>query len=188
MRRHALGICTAAVLAAAGLAMGGCATEEYVDQSVAAHNAQNDQQFSDVNARVDQVKADAQAALARANEAHKLAEGDFQHAVLFTDDSVKFDTASADLSADAKASLTAFADKIKSDNKNVYIEVQGHADARGAASYNNKLAQARADAVVTFLNTQGIPLYHMNQISYGERKSTGKGDQEDRRAVLIVMN
>ncbi|HVN02058.1 MAG TPA: OmpA family protein [Caulobacteraceae bacterium] len=178
----------ATALAAGGLALSACATQEYVDQSVAAHNAQNEQQFANVNARVDQVAADAQAALARANDAHKLAEGNFQHAVLFTDDSVKFDTASSQLSADAQASLTAFADKIKADNRNVYIEIQGHADQHGNAGYNNRLAQARADAVWRFLNTQGIPLYHMNQISYGESKPTGKGDAEDRRVVLIVMN
>ena len=186
MRNRQVWLATAFV--AGGLALSACATHEYVDQSIATHNAQNDQQFANVNTRVEQVAADAQLALARANEAHKLAEGDFQHAVLYTDDSVKFDTASAALSADAQASLTAFADKIKSDNKNVYIEIQGHADHRGSGPYNDDLAQARADAVWKFLNTQGIPLYHMDQISYGKTKPTGKSDQEDRRAVLIVMN
>lgn len=178
----------AAALAASGLAVSACATHEDVDQAVATHNAQNEQQFADVNSRVDQVNADAQAALARANAAHKLAEGNFQHAVLFTDDSVTFDTASSDLSADAQASLTAFADKIKADNRNVYIEVQGHTDHHGSEALNHRLGHARADAVVNFLATQGIPLYHMTPTSYGENQPTGKGDAEDRRVVLVVMN
>jgi outer membrane protein OmpA-like peptidoglycan-associated protein len=184
----------ATALAAGGLALSACATQEDVDKSIAEHNAQNQQQFAQtdqqiaaVNARVDQVGADAKAALVRANDAHKLAEGDFQHAVLYTDDSVKFDTGKSELSTEAQASLTAFADKIKSDNKNVYIEIEGHADARGATKYNHGLGQARADAVWRFLHDQGIPLYHMDRISYGENKVTGKGDTEDRRAVLIVM-
>ena len=178
----------AAALAAGGLALGACATQEDVDTSIAAHNAQNQEQFGSANARIDQVNADAQAALARANAAHKLAEGNFQHAVLFTDDSVKFNTASSKLSDEAKASLTAFADKIKSENRDVYIEIQGHADHRGSAASNKALGRARADSVMQFLHDQGIPLYHMNEISYGESRPTGKSDQEDRRAVLVVMN
>jgi peptidoglycan-associated lipoprotein len=178
----------AAALAAGGMAVSACATHEYVDTQNAAQNTQNEQQFASVNARVDAVNGDAQLALARAEAANKLATGDMQHTVLFTDDSVKFDTNSSDLSADSQASLTAFADKIKSENKNVYIEIQGHADGRGSVAYNNALAQARADAVLRFLNTQGLPLSNMNHISYGESKPTGKGEDDDRRAVLIVMD
>jgi peptidoglycan-associated lipoprotein len=173
---------------AAGMAVSACATHEDVDQKVAEHNAQNDQQFAAVHSRIDAVNGDAQLALARAEAANKLAAGDMQHTVLFTDDSVKFETNSSDLSPEAQASLTAFSDKIKSENKNVYIEIQGHADGRGSASYNNTLAQARADAVLRFLNTQGLPLSNMNNISYGESKPSGKGEDDDRRAVIIVMD
>src|SRR5579864_5670391 len=103
MRHHHTWL--AAVLVAGGLATGGCATQSYVDQQDAA-----------TNARIDEVRGDAQMALSRAEAAHKLAEGDFQHAVLFTDDTVKFDTDSSALSSDAQASLTAFAQRIRVDN------------------------------------------------------------------------
>ena len=187
MKRHALGACTA-VFIAGGLALSACATHEHVEQQISEHNAQNDQQFAAVHSRIDAVNGDAQAALARAEAANKLAAGDMQHTVLFTDDSVKFDTNSSDLSAESQASLTTFADKIKSANKNVYIEIQGHADGRGSAAYNNDLADARAESVVRYLNTAGIPLANMNHISYGESKPTGKGEDDDRRAVIIVMD
>ncbi len=186
MRRHLTWL--AGVLAAGGLGVSGCATHEYVDQSIAAHNAENQQQFASTNSRIDQVSADAQAALARAAAAHKLAEGNFQHSVLFTDDSVHFDTASANLSSDGQTALTALADKIKADNKNVYIEIEGHADTRGSMARNDQLGSDRAEAVRQFLHAQGIPLAHMDTISYGETKPTGKGDTEDRRAVVVVMN
>ena len=175
-------------LAAGGLAISACATEEYVDTSIAAHNAQNEQQFATVNSRMDQLNADTKNALARAEAAHKLAEGDFQHSVLYSDDSVKFATAKSDLSDEAKASLTAFADKLKSDNRNVYIEIQGHADSRGSEKSNKALGQARAEAVREFLAGQGVPLRRMDTISSGETKSTGKSEAEDRRAVLVVMD
>ena len=177
MRHKITGIWGAALLAGGVLTLGGCATQEYVDQRVSA-----------TDARVAQIDADARVALARAEDAHKLAEGNFQHAVLFTDDTVKFDMGSADLSDQAKASLTAFADKIKSNNQNVYIEVQGHADTRGSEESNHQLGHARADSVVSFLSTQGIPVYHMSPTSYGETNPTGKGEAEDRRVVLVVMN
>lgn len=167
----------AAALAAGGLVLSACVTQEYVDRGDAA-----------TNARVDEVKGDAAAALARAEAAHKLAEGDFQHAVLFTDDTVKFDTDSAALSSDAQASLTAFAEKVKADNRNVYIEIQGHADTTGSDEHNHQLGHDRATAVMEFLHDQGIPSYHLDATSYGETRPTGLGDAEDRRVVLVVMD
>jgi peptidoglycan-associated lipoprotein len=167
----------AAILAAGGLTLSACATEDYVDSQDAA-----------TNARVDAVNSDAQAALARADAAHRLAKGNFRHSVLFTDDSVKFDTNSSHLSADAQASLAAFADRIRSDDRNVYIEIQGHADDRGSEVRNHRLGHARAAAVMDFLNSRGIPLYHMSATSYGDTRPTGHGHAEDRRVVLVVMN
>lgn len=183
----------AAALMASGLALGACATEEYVDQSVAAHAAQNDATAAAEQARTEEVAAAARAAMARAQDAHKLAEGNFQHSVLMTDDSVRFASGKAALSADAQTSLTAFAQKIIAVNKDVYIEIQGHGDARGSKSFNMKLGAARADAVMRFLHDQGIPLYHMSTISYGEERpaapnTTAAGMAENRRVVLIVMN
>jgi peptidoglycan-associated lipoprotein len=175
MARHYVWL--AAVLAAGGVALGACATEEYVDKGDAA-----------ANARIDAASGEAQAALARAEAAHKLAEGNFRHAVLFVDDSVKFATGSSTLSGDAQAALAAFAEKVKADNRNVYIEIQGHADHVGSAASNHQLGHARADAVMDFLRDRGIPSYHMTATSFGEAHPTGRGHAEDRRVVLIVMN
>ncbi len=179
MKNHPIWLAT--VLAAGGLAMGGCATHQYVDRSIAEHNAQNQEQFASVS-------ADAQAALARANAAHKLAEENFQHAILFTDDTAKFNTDSSALSADTQASLIAFANRIKSDNKNVYIEVQGHTDATGSEASNHQLGHLRANAVADFLVTKGIPPYHLDATSYGEDYASGPAHPQDRRVVLVVMN
>ena len=82
--------------------------------------------------------------------------------------SIQFDTAKSDLSQDSQAKLTAFAEKIKSDNQNVYIEIQGHGDSRGSARRNMELGARRADVVRRYLMDQGIPLYHMSTISFGE--------------------
>jgi outer membrane protein OmpA-like peptidoglycan-associated protein len=150
-------------------------------------------QVQTLNTQVAQANSTAQQASAKADEAGRKAAGDFSHHVLFTDDSIQFDTAKSDLSQDSQAKLTAFAEKIKSDNQNVYIEIQGHADSRGANSYNMVLGAKRADAVRRYLMDQGIPLYHMTTISFGDDKpkapnTTSEGRDMNRRAVLVVEN
>jgi outer membrane protein OmpA-like peptidoglycan-associated protein len=159
---------------AAGLCVGGCATEEYVDQQVAA-----------TNARVD-------AALARAEEAHKLARGDFQHTVLMTNDQIKFASDASALSGAAMSTLASFAGTIRAENRNVHIEVIGHGDSTASSAHNLQLGQRRADAVVRFLHGQGIPLHHMSAVSYGEEQpkasnATPEGRAENRRVVLVVL-
>jgi outer membrane protein OmpA-like peptidoglycan-associated protein len=165
----------AAALAAAGLLIGGCATEEYVDQQIAA-----------TNARIDQVQA-------RAEEAHaKLASGDFQSTVLMMDDSVRFESNKSELSDSARASLANFAQRLKTENRNVHVEVVGHADSSGRTEHNLRLGQLRAEAVMRFLHTQGVPLHRMSAISYGEHmpraaNEAAAGRAENRRVVLVVM-
>ena len=88
--------------------------------------------------------------------------------MLFTDDSITFDTNKWALSQENQAKLTAFAEKIKTDNQNVYIEIQGHGDSRGSADRNLVLGERRANTVRRYLMDQGIPLYHMSTISFGE--------------------
>jgi outer membrane protein OmpA-like peptidoglycan-associated protein len=187
MRQQAVGLCIAALLAAGGLAVSGCATHEDVSEAIGEHNAQNQQQFAGQQAQIDQVKAESNAALARAEAAHKLADVDFKHEVVFTDDSVKFETGKSELSPDAQAALNTFAEKVKATNKNVFIEIEGHADSRGSATANNQLAAKRAEATRQYLRDQGIPLNRMETVSYGETRPTSSGDAEDRRVVMVVL-
>jgi outer membrane protein OmpA-like peptidoglycan-associated protein len=187
MRQQAVGVCIAALLAAGGLAVSGCATHEDVQQAIGEHNAENQQQHSSQQAEIDQLKGESAAALARAEAAHKLADVDFKHEVVFTDDSVKFETGKSDLSPEAQTSLNAFAEKVKAANKNVFIEIEGHADSRGSATSNNVLAAKRAEATRKYLRDQGIPLNRMETVSYGETRPTTSGDSEDRRVVLVVL-
>src|SRR3989344_3782585 len=72
---------TASVIVLAGLMATGCATKGYVNEQVAG-----------VDSRVTEVQGTAGEALARAQAAHKLAEGKFLYEVVLSDDSVKFPT------------------------------------------------------------------------------------------------
>jgi outer membrane protein OmpA-like peptidoglycan-associated protein len=68
-----------------------------------------------------------------------------------------------------------------------------HTDNIGSEGYNLKLGHKRAEHAMRYLNMeQGIPLFRMNVISYGEYKpigdnSTKAGRAENRRVTLVAM-
>jgi outer membrane protein OmpA-like peptidoglycan-associated protein len=186
----------ATAMTACALSLGGCATKGYVNRQVATVDAKVQTTQAQVNqqqSHLDRLDQATQDALKRATDAGKLAEGKFVYSMVLSDDSVKFPADSSKLSPEAKQRLTAFADKLKSDNRNVYLEIQGHTDTRGSESLNQRLGEERAEAVRLFLNRNGVPLNRMATISYGEKDSiadnkTRAGRAQNRRVVLIVMS
>ncbi|MEM7049172.1 MAG: OmpA family protein [Acidobacteriota bacterium] len=139
------------------------------------------------------VSKTAQEALTRANDAGKLAEGKFLFETVLADDKVRFGFESSKLSDEAKAAIDEFAAQLKSQNKNVFIEIQGHTDSTGNEAYNEKLGLERANAVRQHLSkAHGIALHRMNVISYGEAEPVAdNGDRDgraqNRRVTLVVL-
>jgi outer membrane protein OmpA-like peptidoglycan-associated protein len=195
MQRVRSSIFAAAALTITGLSLGGCATEDYVDKHVATVDAKTQATQSQVDqhqAHLAQLDQTTQDALSRATAAGKLAEGKFLYSMVLSDDSVKFTPDSSKLSPEAEQRLQDFVEKLKSDNRNVYLEIQGHTDSAGANSLNERLGEERADAVRLFMNQHGVALNRMNTISYGEKdpvasNKTRVGRAQNRRVVLIVM-
>jgi outer membrane protein OmpA-like peptidoglycan-associated protein len=129
----------------------------------------------------------------RATAAGKLAEGKFLYSMVLSDDSVKFKSGKAVLSPEGEARLNDLASKLKADNKNVYLEIQGHTDSTGSAEANMRLGQERADAVRLFLNMQGMALNRMSSISYGGTtpvvdNKTKANRAQNRRVVVVVLD
>lgn len=182
-------------LLAAALAVSGCATKGFVreqvgavDQKVAADQTRLDQHDTQL-ASLDRTSREA---LDRAQAAGKLAEGKFLYSLVLSDDSVKFPVDRASLSPEAQTRLQAFVEKLKAENRNVYLEIQGHTDATGAPAYNKKLGEDRAEAVRLFMNKQGVALNRMSTISYGQEapiapNNTRDGRAQNRRVVVIVL-
>ena len=194
----------ATVLAAGALSLGGCATKDYVneqvsagvsaeDAKVAANDAKLQASLDQHEGRLGKLDQATKDALDRATAAGKLAQGKFLYEMVLSDDSVKFPRDSAKLSKEAEQRLTDFAEKLKSDNRNVYLEIQGHTDASGADMTNQRLGEERAEAVRLFMNEHGVPLNRMSTISYGKKdpvadNKTRAGRAQNRRVVLIVMS
>lgn len=171
------------------VSLGGCATKKFVRENVAVVGSRVDV----VSTRVASVEGTAKEALDRATAAGKLAEGKFLFSEVLSDDSMKFPVDEATLSPEAQARLDAFVEKLKSENRNVYVEVQGHTDATGPKDYNYKLGEERAEAVRRYLNQRGVALNRIGTISYGPDAPVAPnenrdGRQQNRRVVLIVLS
>jgi peptidoglycan-associated lipoprotein len=191
-------------LTAALVGTTGCATKKYVKQETGTVNTRVDEvqgQVEQAQTRLDthdkqigQISQTAQDALRRAQEAGKLAEGKFLYETVLTDEKVKFGFDTSDLSPEAMAAIDDFAAKIKQDNKNVYVEIQGHTDNVGSEKYNEELGLLRAESVRRYLNQkQSFPLHRINVISYGESSpvadnKTREGRSQNRRVALVVLD
>lgn len=190
-------------LAVALVGTTGCATKKYVREETGAVGTRVDEVQGQVEQaqtrlntherQIGEVSTTAQEALRRAQEAGKLAEGKFLYETVLTDEKVKFGFDTADLSPEAQAALDEFAGGLKNENKNVYIEIQGHTDSVGSEEYNEELGLLRAEAVRRYLNQKhGFPLHRINVISYGESAAVAdngnrEGRSQNRRVALVVL-
>jgi peptidoglycan-associated lipoprotein len=172
-----------------GLTAGGCASHKFVRENLAVV----DERVAGVDTRVTEVAGTAGEALSRANAAHKLAEGKFLYEVVLSDDSVKFPVNRDELSPEAEARLAELVQRLTSENRNVYLEIQGHTDASGDAHFNEQLGEARAEAVRRYLSRHSIALNRMATISYGEESpvapnDTPEGRAQNRRVAIVVLS
>ena len=177
------------------IGLSGCATKGFVRDQVSVVDgkvASDRAQLQQHDQRLGELDRTSREALERAEAAGKLAEGKFLYSMVLSDDSVKFPVARANLSPEAQARLMDFVQKLKSENKNVYVEIQGHTDSTGTPQINHRLGEDRADAVRLFMNKQGVALNRMSTISYGEEapvapNNTKAGRAQNRRVVVVVL-
>jgi peptidoglycan-associated lipoprotein len=203
------------------MSLSACATKDFVTKSVEPVNAlaqANADSLKDTQGQVSSLQGDVNSkfaatgqrldandarlagldqatkdAMMRADAAGKLAEGKFLYSVVLSDDGITFPRSGIKLTSEAETRLASLVDKLKSDNKNVYLEIQGFTDATGTPAVNERLGQERADAVRKYLSEQGVPLNRMNTISYGEDKpvapnKTKAGRAQNRRVVVVVLS
>lgn len=183
-----------------------CASKRYVSGEVSKSSATSEKRINEVESQVEATQSKVREhdtkiaeldkttreALERAEAAGKLAEGKFVYSLVLSDDAVKFPVNRHELSKEAEDKLKDFAERLKGENKNVYLEIQGHTDSTGVALYNYKLGEERAEAVRRYLSKQGIALNRMSTISYGkdepvDSNKTRDGRAKNRRVVVVVL-
>ena len=73
------------------------------------------------------------------------------------------------------------------DNSDVHVVIEGHADPTGTPEGNMALAQKRAEWVRDYLTGKGIDEARLEVISYGDtRLRYGRSDRRNRRAAIVV--
>lgn len=153
---------------------------------------EHDSRLAGHDTKLAELSRETQEAMARAQSAEKLAMGKLLYEVTLTDDDVQYGSGQANLNDSAREKLENLIQQLKAENKNVYIEVQGHTDNFGSEEYNNNLGLERAEGVRRYLSENGIPLHRIATISYGETRpiadnKTKAGRAENRRVVILVL-
>lgn len=140
--------------------------------------SQHDNQFKAVEGEIGEVKT--------------LIKGNLVMTATLKNADAKFAFDSAALSPEAKNILDAFVQKLVSENKGVYIEIQGHTDSTGTDEVNQALGQKRAETVMMYLYKQyHIPLHRMSAVSLGSSmpiadNATREGRSQNRRVEILV--
>jgi OmpA-OmpF porin, OOP family len=95
----------------------------------------------------------------------------------------KFDFNKATIKPDSDSLLTEVA-KVMTDHPEIKrVRVEGHTDNKGAAAYNQKLSQQRADAVIQWLSSRGIAANRLVAKGMGLTTPLVPNDSEANRAL-----
>ena len=154
--------------------------KEHDDQlaTIGSLISQHDGQFKAVDGKFEEVKT--------------LIKGNLVLTATLKNSDAKFGFDSAALSPEAMSILDGFVQKLITENKGVYIEVQGHTDNTGTDAINMALGQKRAEAVMMYLYKQHrIPLHRMSVVSMGSSmpvadNGSRDGRSQNRRVEILV--
>ncbi len=107
-------------------------------------------------------------------------------------DKIHFEFDSAQLRQDSFPILDQIADTLKANPDIQLIEIQGHTDEQGLASYNLDLSKRRARSVLEYLAEAGIDESRLSSEGYGEEKpinpaSTEEAYAENRRVEFLII-
>ncbi len=109
---------------------------------------------------------------------------------------VHFEFGSADLREADRPVLDRFAGVVKEHYPNATITVEGFADPAGSTAFNQRLGQRRAEAVSSYLASNGaLDATYLKAVSYGEARNRqivpgaqgpGEAGVENRRVALVI--
>lgn len=104
---------------------------------------------------------------------------------------VLFDFDSAALRSASRNAINQMADVFQK-YPDTTIRVEGFTDSTGAASYNRRLSQRRANSVSTYLENLGVRSSRLDAVGYGESRPratnrTASGRQLNRRVEIHIV-
>lgn len=105
---------------------------------------------------------------------------------------VQFQAGKSELSPEATASLDELASQIK-DRNGFLLEIQGFASSEGKTDLNERLSQARSEAVKRYMaEHHNVPLFRMSLIGMGTSRPVGpnetkEGREQNRRVEVRLL-
>jgi len=179
----------------------GCATKKFVRQEAAAIDQkveeietaieenqkrirEHDERLETLGSLISKQQDEIKGVDGKLEEVRKAAQGKLIFKETLRNDQAKFKFDSFELSAEAKAALDAFVQRLVEENRGIYLEIQGHTDSTGEESYNLLLGKKRAEAVMEYLYKQyHIPLHRMQVFSFGSSAPVGDNKTKEGRAL-----
>jgi outer membrane protein OmpA-like peptidoglycan-associated protein len=214
---------TVAAIAAAVLFGNACATKKYVRNRVneratplesrtgeleetSRRNTQDigrlGKDIEDVRQRTDRAQQQADRAASSAEQANTRVTGVEQTVSDLRSNldkytvqktvTIRFNAAKSELLTEAMASLDELASQIK-DRNGFLLEIQGFASAEGKPELNERLSQARSEAVKRYMGEHhNIPLFRMSIIGFGTSRpvadnETKEGREQNRRVEVRLL-
>jgi OmpA-OmpF porin, OOP family len=159
-------------------------------QGVNDKAAAADQKATDARGRADQAQTLANQASTHVDAlANQVANLDNYHPVVET--SVHFAFNKANLTPKAKEALNQLLAEVPN-TKGYLVVVEGDTDSVGSATYNYKLSERRANAVVQYLASNNVPAHKIYVVGLGKDKSaapnsTSEGRAQNRRVDVRLM-
>lgn len=103
---------------------------------------------------------------------------------------VLFDTGKSDLKSTARERLAKVAGILIA-YPDIHVEIDGYTDSTGSLEFNERLSQQRAEAVRSYLASQGVNLATITTQGFGPSQpiasnETASGRQQNRRVELVV--
>lgn len=141
-------------------------------EAIQVQNAANRQEIANIQRRLD--------VLAMRDTANSVYE-------------VYFDEDSTSLRSGSISNLENIANAVKVAPNARYIHIDGHSDDSGDTEHSEKLSEARARAVSSYLASQGVALDQIRIKSYGSKRpvasnNTAEGRQLNRRVDVYITN
>jgi|SRR5215203_3756106 len=182
---------------------------ETLSQSLEAtqeETRQNGAQIKQVDAKAEQVglwAKEAQTSATAANTAAAAAAARAEavdastkrlvYEVVISEDQGQFKFGSAALPEPVQQRIDQMVAELKSNPRGNFVEIEGHTDSSGDKMVNQRIGEARAEAVKRYLyEKHQVPLHKMNVISWGEDKpispnNTREGRAQNRRVVIRIL-
>jgi outer membrane protein OmpA-like peptidoglycan-associated protein len=167
---------------------------------------ENGTRITAVDAKADQVgiwAKEAQTAASTANSAVAAAAAKIDavdastkrlvYEVVISEDQGQFKFGSAELPETVQQRIDQMIAELKANPRGNYVEIEGHTDSSGDKMVNQRIGEARAEAVKRYLyEAHQVPLHKMNVISWGEDKpvspnNTRDGRAQNRRVVIRIL-